>query len=174
MRRSTSKMNAMLIIALVVVAVVIGLVIYFSSSSSTSASVYTTSVNGNVLYTGSARPVISSDDYDIVAVGYRDKVDFFTIDGTKLGIANIPSVKGVAYNKEEETFLVVDNNSALYAINLQSFDHTQIAMGYTALYDTASGFFAKHNGISIVSGELSDKTPINGSYGNFDVVTKVK
>jgi len=166
-------MNALLIIGLIVVIVIIVVIIYFTHESSGAS--YTTTLNGTVLYQGSVRPYTSSDDMNRIAITRGDKVDLFDENGNKLGTVTITGAEivGVAFNKTENKFMVLDSQSNLYEIDDASFTASQIGTGYSSLYDTVSGYYAKKDTIELVMGDTNDKNPINGDYGLFEIRTKV-
>lgn len=166
-------MNALLIIGLIVVIAIIVVIIYFTYESSGVS--YSTTLNNVVLYQGSTRPYVSSDDFNRVAITRGDKVDLFDENGNKLGTVTITgaTITGIAFNKTENRFMVLDSQGNLYEIDDASFTASQVSTGYSSIYDTVSGYYAKKDTIELVMGNTNDKNPINGDYGLFEIRTKV-
>lgn len=165
-----TKMNWIMIVGLVIIVIVVIIIFYYLHDSNT---MYTTSVNDAILYKGYEKPYVSSDDLNKIVIASGNRVDVFTSVGTKLGSIIINDVAGVAYNRNEEAFIAIDHNGNLYLLDLISFTATVIGNGYTSLYDTPTGYYIRRGNDEMVLGETNDKTPINGSYGMFDVITKV-
>lgn len=165
-------MNALLIIGLIIIVVIIVVIIYFTYESSGVS--YTTSLNGSVLYQGSTKPYVSSNDMNRVAVTRGDKVDLFDENGNKLGTITITgaTITGIAFNKSENKFMVLDSQGNLYEIDEASSTASHVGTGYSALYDTVSGYYVKKDAVELVMGDTNDKSPINGDYGLFEIRTK--
>jgi len=166
-------MSTLLIIGIVIVLIVIIGIIYFVHQSS--GTTYVTSLGAQVLYQGTFKPYLSSDDLNRIIVAHGNKIDVFNDAGVLSGTISITGVEitGVAYRASDDVFMAIDSGGILYTIDEASFTATAIDNGYSALYDTVSGYYAKRGTVEIVVGNTNDKVAINGDYGLFAIITKM-
>jgi hypothetical protein len=165
-------MNAILIVGIVVILIIVVVMVYYGHTATHTT--YLVSVNGQAMYNGSDVPHVSSDDSERIVVAHGNTVDLFTSVGAKTGSLIINNVTNVAYNLAANTFMALDSMGNLYSIDEIGQMATVIGAGYSALYDTQSGYYSKMGSMEIVTGDLSDKTPVNGSYGTLEIITTVQ
>lgn len=167
------KMSTLLIIGIVIVLIVIIGIVYYVHQSN--GATYITSLNGQVLYHGTAKPYVSSDDMNRIVVAHGNKIDVFNEVGVKSGTVVITEVEitGVAFNAGDNVFMAMDSNGNLYLIDEALFVATAIDNGYSILHDTVSGYYAKKGTFEFIVGDTNDKAAINGDYGLFEIHTKV-
>lgn len=162
-----------IIVGIIVVLVVIGIIVYYMHESSTM--VYTTTLNGVTLYTGSDRPFVSSNDLDTIVIAHGNIIDFFDEDGVRKGKLVLDGVvfTGIAYDQTEDRYLAIDSLGNKYLIDELNNTASIIGHRYSKLYDTSDGYYGVNNGIEYVIGKSGDTRPINGDYGLFEIFTNL-
>jgi len=164
-------MNFLVMLIGFVVAAVLLYFLFTYETSSAASILHTVVLDGQVIYSGNTAAIVTSDGVSNVLLGTVAGLLLYNTDSKVATTLNNSVATGLAYDSSNQIFMELQGDGTLSSVVLSNpstdpvATSTEIATGYSSLYDTTDGYSATVNSVQFVTGLSGTTTPANGNYG---------